>query len=224
MFDVSHMGQLRIWGDKRTEFIESLVPGDIAGLQPNQARLSVLTNEQGGIIDDCMVTAKADHLYMVVNGACKDKDIAHLQQHLQQFNQQHGTAITIEYFSAQWELLAFQGPQAAAVLQRLVPSSVELSKLPFMFSANIDVAGVQCVVSRCGYTGEDGFEMAVPANQTKKVFHALLSEKVSSAYAVEGKGRRGNCQRVGKLPPAAVSLLSEMPQPHRTTPACRRLH
>lgn len=173
------MGQLRIWGEKRVDWIESLVPGDIANLQPNQARLSVLTNEQGGIIDDCMITAKADHLYMVVNGACKDKDIAHLQQHLSTYNSNNNTNITIELFSSQWELLAFQGPQAATVLQRLVPQSVELSKLPFMFSANIDVAGVQCVVSRCGYTGEDGFEMAVPANQTKKIFHALLSEKVS---------------------------------------------
>lgn len=173
------MGQLRIWGDKRIDWLETLVPGDIGGLQPNQARLSVLTNEQGGILDDCMVTAKPDHLYMVVNGACKDKDIAHLQQHLAQYNSTHGTSISIEYFSAQWELLAFQGPQAVAVLQRLVPSSVDLSKLPFMFSANIEVAGVQCVVSRCGYTGEDGVEMAVPANQTKKVYHALLSEKVS---------------------------------------------
>ena len=182
VFDVSHMGQLRIWGGKRVEWMESLIPGDIAGLQPNQARLSVLTNEQGGIIDDCMVTVKADHLYMVVNGACKEKDLAHMQARLQQFNAQHGADVSIEYFSAQWELLAFQGPQAAAVLQRLVPGSVELAKLPFMFSANIDVAGVQCVVSRCGYTGEDGFEMAVPANQTKKVFHALLTEKVSANW------------------------------------------
>ena len=151
-----------------------------AGLSPNQARLSVLTNEKGGIIDDCMITSKADHLYMVINAGCKEKDMAHLDRHLADFNAANPSApLSIEVFSSQWELLAFQGPQAATVLQRLVPQSVVLSQLPFMFSANIEVCGVQCVVSRCGYTGEDGFEIAVLANQTKRLFHALLAEKVS---------------------------------------------
>ena len=146
----------------------------------------MLTNESGGIVDDCMITSKADHLYMVINAGCKEKDIQHLQQHIARFNTQQPAAskpVTMELFSAQYELLALQGPEAATALQRLVPSSVELSKLPFMFSANIDVGGVQCVVSRCGYTGEDGFEIAAPANQTKKLFHTLLQQKVSAGRA-----------------------------------------
>jgi aminomethyltransferase len=139
----------------------------------------VLTNERGGIIDDCMITSKADHLYMVINAGCKEKDIAHLSHHLAQFNAAHASSpLTIELFSSQYELLALQGPKAAQVLQRLVPGAVQLSQLPFMFSANVEVCGVQCIVSRCGYTGEDGFEISIPANQTKKVFHTLLADKV----------------------------------------------
>jgi len=177
VFDVSHMGKLRIWGDKRIDFIETLVPGDIAGLSANQARLSCLTNEQGGIIDDCMITAKNDHLYMVVNAGCKVKDVAHMQDQLLAFNANQSADVRIELLDPEWELIALQGPKAVDVLTQLVPSSVALAKLPFMFSANINVAGIDCMVTRCGYTGEDGFEIAVPAKKTKELFHKLLENK-----------------------------------------------
>jgi aminomethyltransferase len=120
LFDVSHMGQLRIWGNKRVEFLESLVPGDIGGLDINQARLSCLTNENGGIIDDCMITLKPDHIYMVINAGCKEKDMKHLYEQLLLFNQKNGSDVSIEEFSKQYELIALQGPLAAQVKNKKI--------------------------------------------------------------------------------------------------------
>ena len=180
VFDVSHMGQLRILGDKRTEFVESITVADIAALSTNQARLSLITNDRGGIIDDCMITKKQDHIYMVINAGCKDKDIAHMKLKLIEFNKKYNANVSIEIFSDQWELIAFQGPLAAQVMSRLVPPSVDISKLPFMYSANLSVGDVQCIVSRCGYTGEDGFEISIPKEQTSKLFHSLLEHKVNT--------------------------------------------
>jgi aminomethyltransferase len=155
------MGQLRIWGEKRIDFLESVVVGDIHALATNQMRLSVLTNEAGGIIDDCMITRKGDHIYMVINAGCKEKDIAHLNAKLKEFNAKNNADVRIEEFSREWELVALQGPKAAEALSKHVPNDVDLSKLPFLYSINIDVAGVNCIVSRCGYTGEDGFEVGI---------------------------------------------------------------
>jgi len=176
LFDVSHMGQLRIWGEKRVEFLESVLVGDIQSLEVNQMRLSVMTNEQGGIIDDCMVTKKQDHIYMVINAGCKDKDMKHLAAKLKEFNAKHGTDVRIEEFSKEWELVALQGPQAAAALAKHTANGAEqLSKLPFLYSANLEVAGVNCIVSRCGYTGEDGFEISIPKAETARIWNALLA-------------------------------------------------
>lgn len=170
------MGQLRIWGEKRIDFLESVVVGDIHALATNQMRLSVMTNEQGGIIDDCMITRKVDHIYMVINAGCKDKDIAHLNAKLKEFNAAHNADVRIEELHREWELVALQGPKAAEALSKHLPKDVDLSKLPFLYSINTDVAGVNCIVSRCGYTGEDGFEISIPKAQTSTIFHKLLSD------------------------------------------------
>jgi glycine cleavage system aminomethyltransferase T len=106
LFDVSHMGQLRIWGEKRVEFLESVVVGDIAALEVNQMRLSVMTNEQGGIIDDCMVMRKQDHIYMVINAGCKEKDLKHLAAKLREFNAKNNADVRIEEFSKEWSVAA----------------------------------------------------------------------------------------------------------------------
>jgi len=177
LFDVSHMGQLRIWGDARLQFLESVVVGDLQSLESNQMKLTVMTNERGGIIDDCMVTRKDDHVYMVINAGCKEKDMAHLQAKLEEFNAKNGTDVHIENFSQKWELVALQGPKAMDALSKLVSSNVDLKKLPFLNSTNAEVAGVNCLVARCGYTGEDGFEIAIPRHETVKVFHALLEQE-----------------------------------------------
>jgi aminomethyltransferase len=164
LFDVSHMGQVHLRGPKAVSAFEKLVPLDVQGLRPQQQHLNVFTNEQGGIIDDLMVANYVDHLYVVVNAACKKNDIAHMHRHLD------GVCQVKEITDR--ALLALQGPKAAEVLARLAP---ETSKLFFMTGAWVKLMGVSCQVSRSGYTGEDGFEIAVPEAEAMKLARKLLS-------------------------------------------------
>ena len=166
LFDVSHMGQIVIRGDDPIAAIETLVPGDVQALDIGAMRYSQLTNEAGGIRDDLIITRFEDHLFMVVNGACKEADLAHMQAGLA------GRA-DVEML-ADRALLALQGPAAAAMLAR--HSSTDLSAMAFMTAARVAVAGVDCLVSRSGYTGEDGFEISVAASNALAVCDALLAE------------------------------------------------
>ncbi|BBK34833.1 aminomethyltransferase [Allostella humosa] len=165
LFDVSHMGQIRLSGADVAQHLETLVPGDIKGLAPGRQRYTLLTNDAAGILDDLMVTNAGDHLFVVVNAGCKHADLAHIQAHL-------GGKVAIE---AQFDraLLALQGPQAAAVLLRLAP---EAGSLGFMAGREIAVDGVPCFVTRSGYTGEDGYEIAIPADQAERIARRLLAE------------------------------------------------
>lgn len=166
LFDVSHMGQIRLHGDGRARALESLLPADIENLAPGAMRYSQLTNEGGGIIDDLIVTNGGDHLLLVVNGANKDGDLAHLRSALP-------GSIEIEHRDED-ALLALQGPGAAAVMARLAPGS---EKLVFMTARAFPLAGVDCQVSRAGYTGEDGFEISMPAARAGDVARRLLAEQ-----------------------------------------------
>lgn len=165
LFDVSHMGQIRISGPDAAAVLETLVPGDIKGLAPGRQRYTLLTNEEAGILDDLMVTNAGDHLFVVVNAGCKHDDLAHLQARI-------GDRVTIE---PQFDraLLALQGPAAAAVLQRLAP---EIAGQGFMTGRAVAVDGVPCFVTRSGYTGEDGFEIAIPAEHGEGIARRLLAE------------------------------------------------
>lgn len=168
LFDVSHMGQVRLTakpGHDLARALETLVPGDIAGLQPGQQRYTQLTNEHGGILDDLMVTSTGDHLLLVLNAACKDDDLAHLQRHL-------SAACDVEPAFARG-LLALQGPQAAAVLGRLAP---RVGAMKFMTGAFVHIDGAACYVTRSGYTGGDGYEISTPADATERIARALLAE------------------------------------------------
>jgi aminomethyltransferase len=168
LFDVSHMGQVRLTarpGHDAARALETLVPGDIAGLQPGQQRYTQLTNQAGGILDDLMVTSTGDHLLLVVNAACKDDDLAHLQTHL-------GAACEIEPMFSRG-LLALQGPQAAQALARLVPA---VATMKFMTGAFVTIDGAQCYVTRSGYTGGDGFEISTPSDRTEAIARRLLAE------------------------------------------------
>ena len=165
LFDVSHMGQLRLVGDGAAAALETLVPVDIVGLAPGRQRYAVFTNESGGILDDLMVTRLEDHLFLVVNAACKAADIAHLRERI-------GSACTVEPMPDR-ALLALQGPQAAAVVKRLAPS---LADLVFMSGAHSAIAGIDCFATRSGYTGEDGFEISVAADDAERLARALLAE------------------------------------------------
>jgi aminomethyltransferase len=165
LFDVSHMGQLRLSGADAAAALESLVPADIIDLGHGCQRYALFTNEQGGILDDLMVSNAGDHLFLVVNAACKRQDLAHLRQHLA------GRCHVEEL--ADRALLALQGPAAGAVMARLAPAA---EKMVFMHSAKLTLAGAECVVSRSGYTGEDGFEISVPAGQADELARLVLAQ------------------------------------------------
>jgi aminomethyltransferase len=165
LFDVSHMGQVRLSGAEAAAALETLVPVDIVDLPPNMQRYAMFTNEQGGILDDLMVSNAGDHLFVVVNAACKQQDVAHLRKHL-------AGRCQIEEL-ADRALLALQGPAAAAVMARLAP---ETASMIFMNTGKVTLAGAECFISRSGYTGEDGFEISVPNDKAEEVARLLLAQ------------------------------------------------
>ncbi|NWW34748.1 GCST protein, partial [Panurus biarmicus] len=172
LFDVSHMMQTLVYGRDRIRFMESLVVGDIAELKPGQGTLTLLTNEKGGITDDLIVTnTSEDHLYVVSNAACADKDLAILRDRAAQL-QATGSDVHLEVSDN--ALLALQGsPSMARVLQAGL--SDDLAKLSFMNSITTTVFGVPgCRVTRCGYTGEDGVEISVSAARAVELAEQLL--------------------------------------------------
>jgi aminomethyltransferase len=165
LFDVSHMGQVRLSGPEAAAALETLVPVDIIDLPLNTQRYALFTNEQGGILDDLMVSNAGDHLFVVVNAACKEQDIAHMRKHL-------GGRCTVEEL-ADRALLALQGPAAGAVMARLAS---DVAKLVFMQTAKATLVGVECFISRSGYTGEDGFEISVPNDKAEELARLLLAQ------------------------------------------------
>nr|XP_009679066.1 PREDICTED: aminomethyltransferase, mitochondrial [Struthio camelus australis] len=173
LFDVSHMLQSRVYGRDRVKFMESLVVGDIAELKPDQGTLTLLTNEKGGIVDDLIVTnTSEEHLYVVSNAGCVDKDLAIMKGRVKEL-QAAGSDVHLEVLDN--ALLALQGPSMARVLQAGL--SNDLAKLSFMNSATMTVFGVPgCRVTRCGYTGEDGVEISVPAERVVELAEQLLSD------------------------------------------------
>ena len=169
LFDVSHMGQLRLEGVDAAAAFETLMPVDVIGLAPGRQRYGVLLNDAGGIMDDLMFFNR-DHadggdIFIIVNGACKAGDIAHIQQRI-------GSRCKVVPMP-EMALLALQGPQAAAALQRLAPG---VERLVFMTGGRFMVAGCDCFLTRSGYTGEDGFEISVHAGQADQLARALLAQ------------------------------------------------
>ena len=163
LFDVSHMGQVRLSGADAAEALERLVPIDVVELGAGRQRYACFTNEAGGILDDLMISNLGDSLFVVVNAACKAQDIAHLKAGL-------GASVTLEELSDR-ALMALQGPAAAGVLAKLAP---EVAEMPFMSVRSVSLAGADCLVSRSGYTGEDGYEISVPAAAAEGLARSLL--------------------------------------------------
>jgi aminomethyltransferase len=156
IFDVSHMLQTRFYGKDKTKFLESLVVADLEGLPIGNSTLSLFTNEKGGIIDDTVINKQSErNFYVVSNAGCADKDLAHIRSQLQSFKAKGGDCDfeVLDHVS----LIALQGPSAATVVERLVGQ--DLRTFAFMSGRFMELAGIPCYVSRCGYTGEDGFEV-----------------------------------------------------------------
>ena len=169
LFDVSHMGQLRLVGPDAAAAFETLMPVDVIDLPAGKQRYGLLLNDEGGIIDDLMFfnrdVAGGGDIFVIVNGACKAGDIAHIQDKI-------GSRCEVIPMP-DMALLALQGPLAVQALQRLSPG---VEKLVFMTGGNFTVAGCDCFITRSGYTGEDGFEISVPAAQADTLARALLAE------------------------------------------------
>jgi aminomethyltransferase len=165
LFDVSHMGQVILRGERAAAELEKLVPVDIIDLPIGKQRYAFFTNEQGGIQDDLMVGNMGDYLFVVVNAACKEQDIAHMKANL-------SSDVAIEVLEDR-ALIALQGPKASLVLGRI---SLETTEMRFMDARPINIDGVDCLISRSGYTGEDGYEISLPANDTERLTRLLLEQ------------------------------------------------
>ena len=172
LFDVSHMGQLRLVGPDAAAALESLIPVDVIDLPAGRQRYGLLLNDEGGIIDDLMLVnrrmkdqANGGDLFIIVNGACKVADIAHITKKI-------GTRCNVIPMP-EMALLALQGPQAVTALRRLAPG---VEKLVFMSGGRFTVAGCECFLTRSGYTGEDGFEISVHESEAEKLARALLAQ------------------------------------------------
>lgn len=173
LFDVSHMGQVQLIGDDVATKLEALVPGDISALKPGRMRYSLLLAEDGGILDDLMITNTGDHLYMVVNGAVKHDDLGYLREELPD-------DVTINY-DADAALLALQGPKAVDALSRIgvgpaQPGWPVPSDLVFMQAGPFLWNGIPLGISRSGYTGEDGFEISVAGEHVSALADALCAQ------------------------------------------------
>ncbi len=169
LFDVSHMGQVIVKAksgsyEDAALALEKLVPVDILGLKPGRQRYGFFTDENGGILDDLMITNRGDHLFVVVNAACKDQDVAHMKAHL--------TSCDVELIEDR-ALVALQGPRAEEVLAALWS---DVTDMKFMDVRDALLHDAPCIISRSGYSGEDGFEISIPADQAELIAKALLED------------------------------------------------
>lgn len=187
IFDVSHMGQARLTGVSPLSAFEEVVPGDFIGLKPGRQKYSVLLNRDGGIIDDLMAGRPDDNgLFVVVNGACKDNDFRVIENEL-------AGQVDIQRLEDR-ALIAVQGPEAAAVVNGLVPETVSMV---FMDIRSLSGFGTDLIVSRSGYTGEDGYEISVPASEAARVWATLLADPRVKAI---GLGARDSLRLEAGLP------------------------
>ncbi len=171
LFDVSHMGQMKLVGPSAAEGLELLVPMDIVGLARYHQRYALFTDGAGGILDDLMVTHCGEYLFVVVNAACKVQDTAHLRAELGGPGKPGCDIIELDDYA----LLALQGPEAVHVMTCLCPK-VDFASWLFMTAREIAIEGMPCFVTRSGYTGEDGFEISIESRHAERLARLLLQQ------------------------------------------------
>jgi aminomethyltransferase len=186
LFDVSHMGQLLIHGRNAASALEALMPGDFLAAADMKPKYSLLLEEDGGIVDDLMATRRGEDFYVVVNGATKQGDIAFMERRL-------ASDVVIDHMRQQ-ALLALQGPRAAEVLEAIIPG---VSKLSFMEARPFTWQGRSLWISRSGYTGEDGFEISVPAIAAPELADAIVAHELAKPI---GLGARDSLRLEAGLP------------------------
>ena len=169
LFDVSHMGQITLRGSSYQETalaLEKAIPMDVLGLKVGRQRYGFLTTDGGGILDDLMFSNREDHIFVVLNAACKDSDIVHLRTLLE-------PEISIEVIENR-ALIALQGPASETVLSEF---NSQISAMKFMDIETLSIAGAECWISRSGYTGEDGFEISIPSSAAEAITRSILSKQ-----------------------------------------------
>ena len=168
-FDVSHMGQFFLEGDDTLiNALEKIIPADLKSLKLNQSKYSFLLNDNGGIIDDLIITKIAKGFCIILNAACKDNDVKEISKFLNK-NHKH-------FINSDLSLIALQGPKAVEILEKLTPG---VSNLKFMTGDNYNLDGENLYITRSGYTGEDGFEISIPNNKVEKLINFLIQNKVN---------------------------------------------
>jgi aminomethyltransferase len=168
-FDVSHMGQFFLEGDDTLiNALEKIIPADLKSLKLNQSKYSFLLNDNGGIIDDLIITKTAKGFCIILNAACKDNDVKEISKFLNK-NHKH-------FINPDLSLIALQGPKAVEILEKLTPG---VSNLKFMTGDNYNLDGENLYITRSGYTGEDGFEISIPNNKVEKLIKFLIENKVN---------------------------------------------
>lgn len=194
LFDVSHMGEVEVRGDDALDVVDYLVTNDVHALEDGQALYTVMCHEHGGVVDDLLVYRLAhDHVLLCINAANRDKDVAHILAHAPE-----GRAATIEDTSDNWAQLAIQGPKAEALLAML--TSTDLASIGYFHATIGDVAGcANVLISRTGYTGEDGFELYIPVASAQTIFDAIVEAGEPFELALCGLGCRDTLRLEAKL-------------------------
>ena len=179
LFDVSHMGRFRIGGDSALDFVQRLVTNDVAALVHGQAQYNLMLNEEGGIVDDLVVYRGSEGLFVVVNASNREKDLAWMRSHAP-------AGVEIEDRTFELALIAFQGPRA----QELLPCDADLDSVPYFGWGHGNVAGIHALISRTGYTGEDGFELFIASERIGEAWDAILERGRQEGVVPAGLGAR----------------------------------
>lgn len=204
LFDVSHMGEVIISGEGSLNYLQYMLTNDVARLQDGQAQYTLMCYPTGGVVDDLLVYRIAEEHYMLVlNASNIDKDIDWLQQHLPE-------GIQLKNISEQTALIALQGPKASVILAKAAATEKYSELAGFSFAADVELFGAQVIISRTGYTGEDGYEIYAPASQAGAIWNGLLEAGADEGLAACGLGARDTLRFEAKLPLYGQELSAEI--------------